>query len=174
MAPERPTARLEHAGPTRLRARVVRQERSRATLERVRREIAARPGVHEVRVNGATGSVLVEGPDRDQLHEAVSEALHLVRSFSGEESPDRGVEQVVRLVRTADRRLQAATDGRISLRWLVPAAFVGLGVRQFFQQGFTLGTIPWYVLLYYGADSFLKLYPEHAPASGGGTAAPAD
>ena len=31
------------------------------------------------------------------------------------------------------------------------------------DRPFTLGTIPWYVLLYCGADSFLKLYTEHAP-----------
>jgi hypothetical protein len=44
-------------------------------------------------------------------------------------------------------------------------AGVDAGVRQLMAQGLTLGSIPWYVLLYYGVDSFLKLYPEHAPAN---------
>jgi hypothetical protein len=30
-------------------------------------------------------------------------------------------------------------------------------------EGLTVGAVPWYVLVYYGVDSFLKLYPEHAP-----------
>ena len=45
----------------------------------------------------------------------------------------------------------------------MPAAFVSVGVRQLLAEGLTLGTVPWYVLIYYGVDSFLKLYPEHAP-----------
>jgi hypothetical protein len=71
------------------------------------------------------------------------------------------------MVRAADVRLQAATHGRISLRWLVPAAFVAPGLRQLAREGFTVGTVPWYVLLYYGADSFLKLYPEDRPETTG-------
>ncbi|MDQ6691903.1 MAG: hypothetical protein M3Z13_03960, partial [Candidatus Dormibacteraeota bacterium] len=57
---------------------------------------------------------------------------------------------------------------RLSLKWIVPATFATMGVRQLMIQGFKLGTIPWYVLLYYGADSFMKLYPEHAPQPDGG------
>jgi hypothetical protein len=40
---------------------------------------------------------------------------------------------------------------------------VALGLRQLARDGLTVGAVPWYVLIYYGADSFLKLYPEHRP-----------
>lgn len=165
MEPQRPTAKLEHVGPGRVRARVIRAHRSGRALERVRETLAANPAVAHAEVNPATGSVLVHGPDPGQLEQAMSEALVLIRSLGGEEAPEAGVERVVSLVQTADQRLRDATGGQVSLRWLPPTAFVGLGIRQLLNQGLAIGPVPWYVLLYYGVDSFLKLYPEHAPAT---------
>lgn len=165
---DRPTAKLEHASPGRVRARVLRGHRSPATMERVRVRLKAAPGVSHVEVNPATGSVLLRGPNRARLEEALNDALVVFRSLGGEEPADQGVGQVVDLVRAGEERLRQATGGRFSLRWLVPATFVGLGVRELLRQGLTIGTIPWYVLLYYGLDSFLKLYPEHGPLSGAG------
>jgi hypothetical protein len=162
--PQRPTATLEHVGPGRVRARVVRSHRSGPALERVRQVLAAHPAVALAEVNPASGSVLVHGADPRQLAEALDQALELVRSLQGEEAPEAGVERVVGLVRGVDRRLREATGGQVSLRWLAPSIFIGLGVRQLLRQGLTIGPLPWYVLLYYGVDSFLKLYPEHAPA----------
>jgi Heavy metal associated domain 2 len=159
---ERPHARLVHATRGRARVRVDRAHRSPEQMEHVRRQLAAQPGVHEVEVNRATGSVVVRGHHRDELVAALSGTLTLVGSLKGDE-PEQGVDVLVGAVRAANQRLTRATGGRLSLRWLVPAVFVSLGVRELMRQGLTVGTIPWYVLLYYGIDSFLKLYPEHAP-----------
>jgi hypothetical protein len=136
-------------------------------MERVRDVLAAQPGVTHAEVNPSTGSVLVHGLDPRKLETAMNEALTLVKTLQGE-SPEAGVDQLVGLVQTADQRLREVTGGRVSLRWFVPTAFVAVGVRQLLQQGFTVGTVPWYVLLYYGVDSFIKLFPEHAPSQDAG------
>jgi hypothetical protein len=131
--------------------------------------LAAQPGVTHAEVNSSTGSVLVHGIDRRKLEAAMNEALTLVEALRGVESPEAGVDHVVGLVQTADQRLKEATGGRVSLRWFVPTAFIAAGIRQLLLQGFTIGTVPWYVLLYYGVDSFIKLFPEHAPGQDAGT-----
>jgi hypothetical protein len=132
-------------------------------MERIKRRLEAQPGVQHVEVNTRTGSVLVQGDRDDQLRSALEDALNIVRSVQEGEPSDQAVTAIVEVVKAADSRVRELTAGRISLRWLVPATFVGLGIRQLMAQGLTLGNVPWYVLMYYGVDSFLKLYPEHAP-----------
>lgn len=167
-------ARLEHHTDGRVRVRVAREGRSVEHMDAVRRKLSSNPAVRHVDVNPRTGSVLLQGEDVRALVEALSEVLDVVAEAGGPEAPTAGVESLVLLVKKTDRRLKRATGQRFSLRWLVPAAFIAAGVRQLMRQGFTLGTIPWYVLLYYGVDAFLKLHPEHAPRARASPADPAD
>ena len=164
VSPEpRVRARLEHRSEGRVRARVSRGYRSPKQMEAVRHRLSAHSSVRNVVVNHRTGSVLLEGKDTRALEDALKEVFEVVEEAATGEISPAGVESVVLLVRKADNRLRRTTGERFSLRWLVPAAFVAAGIRQLVREGPTLGAIPWYVLLYYGVDSFLKLYPEHAP-----------
>ena len=156
-------ARLEHRSDGRVRARVWRDYRSPEQMEGVRSKLSTHSAVHNVEVNHRTGSVLLEGEDTRALEDALKEVFEVVEEAATGEIPAAGVESVVLVVRKADSRLRRTTGERFSLRWLVPAAFIAAGIRQLLREGPTLGMIPWYVLLYYGVDSFLKLYPEHAP-----------
>jgi hypothetical protein len=126
-------------------------------------ELAQHPAVRNVEVNSRTGSVLVTGEGTGRLRSAVSDVLTLIESVGHEESREAGVEATVQLVKRADQKLRGVTNGRFSLRALVPALFISVGIRELLKQGLSLGTIPWYVLIYYGVDSFLKLYPDYAP-----------
>ena len=148
-----------------MRASVENGERSPEQLNRIKRRVEEQPGVRNVEINLATGSVVVQGDSEAQIRRALDTAVVLVGSVSDGEPSEQVVEAVVRAVQAADQKVRQGTGGAISLRWLVPATFVGLGVRQLIAQGFTIGSIPWYVLLYYGVDSFLKLHPEHAPVA---------
>jgi hypothetical protein len=132
-------------------------------MEQLKHRLESRPGIERVQVRPTTGSILVEGRRDEQIDAALHEVFDLVRVFAEGEPSERAVELVVEAIRSADGRVKDVTGGWLSLRWLVPATFVGVGVRQLLAQGLTLGNVPWYVLIYYGVDSFLKLYPEHAP-----------
>ena len=132
-------------------------------MERLRTQLSADPAVRSVQVNQRTGSVLVHGERNAELEGAIGRTLELVEEAGPEGLPEAGVEALVLLVRDVDRRLRRATSGHLSLSWLVPATFVGVGVRQLMREGLTIFSVPWYVLMYYGVDAFLKLYPQHAP-----------
>lgn len=153
---------LEHKSEGRIRLRVPKSRRNPEALERVQRHLESMPGVERASVNPLSGSILVEGQRTDALHAALHEVIDIVARNEGREN-EVPIEVAVDLVKLVDAKLSEVSDGRVSLRWLVPGAFVAVGIRQLLREGFTLGTVPWYVLLYYGVDSFLKLYPEHAP-----------
>ncbi|HLH68647.1 MAG TPA: hypothetical protein VKY90_06365 [Candidatus Dormibacteraeota bacterium] len=159
----RPIARLEHEAPGRLRVRLGREHRSPERMRPLAQDLARHPAVDAVRTNVRTGSILVTGEPVAPLRQAVGEFLELVQEEGPERLPTVGVQAAVDLVKEVDGLLARVTGGRLSLRWLVPAAFVTVGIRQLLAQGLAVGTVPWYVLIYYGVDSFLKLYPEYAP-----------
>jgi cation transport ATPase len=159
----KPHARLEHRSPGRVRARVPKGERNPVRMQEIQDELAQHPNVRHVEVNSATGSVLVTGEGTHRLQSALADVLTLIESAAQEESQEAGVDATVQLVKTADQKLRGLTNGRFSLRALVPATFITLGVRQLLRQGLSIGVVPWYVLVYYGVDSFLKLYPHYAP-----------
>ena len=161
--PSKLSARLEHRSPGRVRARVALEHRTVDALEPVRGHLASHPSVGKVTINHRTGSVLVEGPKTQALHSALDDVLEIFESGSPEQAEDAAVSQAVGAIRRMDQELSGMTGGRVSLRWLIPSAFIFAGVRQLVTQGLGVGSLPWFVLLYYGVDSFLKLYPEHAP-----------
>jgi len=132
-------------------------------MEQVRRQLEARPDVRAVEVNPMTGSVLVRGDDANGLETALREVLEVVEAAGPENAQEAGLESAVILLKEVDSRIMRSTHGRMSLRWLVPAGFVAIAIRQLLRNGLTVGELPWFVLLYYGVDSFLKLYPQHAP-----------
>jgi len=146
-----------------MRVRVAHEDRSPEVMERLRRELSAQPAVKRVEVNHRTGSILVHGEVSLALEQAIGQSLELVAGAGPENVPEAGIESVVLLVKDLDGLIRRSTGNRLSLRWLVPASFIGLSVRQIMREGLTMGSVPWYVLLYYGVDSFMKLYPHHAP-----------
>lgn len=159
----KPRARLEHRSQGRVRVRVPKGERTPDRMQDVRDRLASHPNVRHVEVNSATGSVLVTGESTHHLQSALADVLTVVESVGQEEAREAGIDATVALVKSADEKLRGLTSGRFSLRALVPTVFVGLGIRQLMRQGLSIGVIPWYVLVYYGVDSFLKLYPNYAP-----------
>ena len=158
-----PPARLEHKSAGRVRVRVERAHRTPREMDRIANRLRGNAAVAAVEMNPLTGSVLVRGTSEVTLLEALGDVLQVISATDPARSIEPGVEAVVGLVKRADGKVREATAGRLSLRWLVPTAFVAVGVRQLLAEGLTIGAVPWYVLIYYGVDSFLKLYPEHAP-----------
>jgi hypothetical protein len=159
----KPTAMLEHRSSGRIRVRLPRGERSPEQMEQIRERLSRHPDVDSVAANPATGSILVTGGRSSPLRSALAEFLTVVESVEQEGAREAGVEATVDLVKKADEKLRHATSGRFSLRALIPALLVSFGIRELLREGLTIGTVPWYVLIYYGVDSFLKLYPQYAP-----------
>ena len=157
------TAVLEHSSPGRMRIRLHKPHRNPETYRRLQSHLQKQPSVQSVEVNQRSGSLLIRASDAEAARIALGQVLDLVQSLAGDGKLEPDVTFLVEAVRNADERIRIATQGKLSLKWLIPATFVSVGVRQLLREGLTLGTVPWYVLIYYGVDSFLKLYPDHAP-----------
>jgi hypothetical protein len=65
-----------------------------------------------------------------------------------------------------DRRLRRGTGGRVDLKMLVPITFGTLAVRQIILTSGSLAPIPWYVLLWYAFDSYVKLHHQASATAG--------
>ena len=157
------TAALEHQSPGRMRIRLHKPHRNPATYQRLRRHLERQPSVDSVEINERSGSLLIGTRDGDAARSALAEVLELVRPLASDDKLEPDMTRVVDAVRIVDERIRIASGGKLSLRWVIPATFLGVGLRQLMREGITLGTVPWYVLIYYGVDSFFKLYPDHAP-----------
>lgn len=129
----------------------------------LQRSIRSHPSVSAVAVNEKTGSIVVQGSP-GKVRGAVDEFLEIVEESGEAGDGEVGIATAVGVVKALDRRVQAVTGHRMRLRFLVPAAFFGLGLRALIVDGLTVGSLPWFVLVYFGIDSFMKLYPEHVPA----------
>ena len=121
--------------------------------------------------HSSQGRVRVRVPSKRRSHRstgrmrgAADEFLEIVEESGDAGKGEVGITTAVGLVKALDRRVQEMTGHRLRLRLLVPATFFGLGIRTLIVDGLTVGSMPWFVLVYFGIDSFLKLYPEHAPA----------
>lgn len=157
------TAVVEHSSPGRMRVRLHKPHRNPETFRRLRNHLEKQASVASVEINERSGSLLIRAADADATRGALSDVLDLVGPMAADDRLEPDVTFLVEAVRSADQRIKAATKGKLSLKWMIPASFLTVGVRQLLAQGLTLGTVPWYVLIYYGVDSFLKLYPDHAP-----------
>lgn len=66
--------------------------------------------------------------------------------------------EVSRVAVKLNQDVRRATNGVVDLRFLLPLSFVLLALRQLIVKGLQLEIIPWYVLAWYGFDSFVKLH----------------
>ncbi|HEX6492271.1 MAG TPA: hypothetical protein VF112_02100 [Candidatus Dormibacteraeota bacterium] len=164
------SASIVHATSSRLRLRVDGDPAEvGGVLDSVAGQAAGHPGVNAVHTDLRTGSALLTwDPEQFDVEAAVElcrkadEALRdivppriagaIERPFSGAAS------RLVTRLSEANRHVAEASAGRIDLRFLVPAGFAALSVRQLMRTGPKVASMPWYALAYYAFDSFVKLH----------------
>lgn len=65
---------------------------------------------------------------------------------------------VKRIASNLNQDVKRLTKGAIDLRFLFSLSLMVLALRQLLIKGLQLEAIPWYVLAWYGFDSFIKLH----------------
>jgi len=168
-------ARIVHHTPGRLRLRVPREALNGRGAEAVHSALAERPGVLQVRVTPLAGSLLVRyDPARAQLADLTAAlqraGLHIAPAVA-EPPPARPDEPTAlgqlidRLAGQLDERVDRATGHRLDLRTLLPVGLGALALRELLAG--RVQAAPWYVLLWWSFDSYLKLRrrPPGGPAS---------
>ena len=165
-----PLARIVHPIPGRMRVRFARGTLSQEALSRLSETVLEVKGVERCEVNCTTACLLIHfdeaGFDADTfavvvggLHESGSPNGTLIVAAPNErdEGPSRLARVINVRLRLVDRRLRRATGDRVDLRTIVPIGFAGLALREILVNSARLPAIPWYVLLWYAFDSYLRL-----------------
>jgi hypothetical protein len=135
------------------------------------RRVAARVGrskrVRHVQANLNTGSVLVTYDPDDPIDLIVEdlrsiglEIADVIEESRQPRTQSTGAAVVRHALGRANAKVHESTQGHFDLRLAVPAIYLALAVRNFFQQRARLRDATWYQLLYWAFDSFFKLHEE--------------
>lgn len=160
---DRASLTLVHASPGRVRLKGD-LEHQRDAIEDTERAIRALSGVSDVRRNPAAASIVILFDDNAITAERILKAIEPMASVVAQESIDDDLgrngnskfgDWVAARSSRADRRVAEASNGAVDLRTLVPAGLFALAARDLLRRG--APRAPWYVLLWYAFDSFIKL-----------------
>lgn len=163
------SAHVLHASPGRVRLRVQREDLESAALAQAERALVGLTGVRGVRKNPLTRSVLItfdaQAVEFEDLITAIAGAGVVIEPIFEEPSvrPARPIDHlIIDLSRRVDERVRQGTGGSLDARTLLPIGLAALAARELLTTG--LSAAPWYVLLWYSFDSFMKLRkPEASP-----------
>jgi hypothetical protein len=167
-----------------MRVRLDPEHRDPAALQQLQQELGSQDGVTAVSTDHRTGSVLVHydgtSLSKDDLVEMLFDVGVVARDLLGAEDVPEGLGRegsgngvaphsdaatsVLDAVTDLDQRISRLTGGKFDLKVLVPAGLGLLALRQVMLNGFGLGQVPGYVLVWYTFDSFYKLHQRKTAA----------
>ena len=166
-----PVVQVVHDSPGRLRLRVPRAAPEDGTWSRAERALTGLAGVQQVRPNALASSLVVYYDDgvvgASALLDALARAgLTVVYSSTDPEPPPAGERShVARSIESffgsADGEVTRLTNGTVDLRTLVPLGLGALALREILAG--RVGPAPWFTLVWWAFDSFLKLQEQRAP-----------
>ncbi|HBB34182.1 MAG TPA: hypothetical protein DDZ80_22595 [Cyanobacteria bacterium UBA8803] len=163
--------------PGRIRFRVAQPHLHGEKIERIANTLQERLDIYKVRTNVQSGSITVFHAEEHSHFEDVYAILRdlgvIFIDVTGKtEIPLPGKSEAATGITNAvfdlNKRVGAATNGIVDLRFLVPLGFSALAVRQLMIKGLQLDFIPWYVLAWYAFDSFIKLHYTSEPQAKNG------
>jgi hypothetical protein len=171
VARSRLPGRVVHQLPGRVRVKLDRRDATPDRLGEIERTLAAVRGIRACRANPTTGTLLIHY-DAEQVD--LPELAGLARAADAialdgqerqaeadDEHPHSSLaQQISARFGGWDRRLRRATGGRVDLKMLLPITFGTLAVRQIVLNPGNLPAVPWYVLLWYAFDSYVKLHHQ--------------
>ena len=165
-------AHMASLTPGRLRIKLHPTSRDPQTMNGIKRGLESHEGVHEVRVNPASGSVTVNYDHRRHSTagilgfledlDVVMESLGHMPTIENHESEggDRlETEGFLAAIDDLNQRISAATGIPINLKLALPLAFVGAGLWSIGRKGLMIESVPGWLFLWLAFDMFVKLHP---------------
>lgn len=174
MSRARHHASIAHHVPGRMRVKVPNAKGDAALLEEIRQTLVGVPGIHDIEINGTTGSVTIhysadthpELPASIDQHQEVfavrrppstklDEMSHLIEEeaeFLAEHSHVARV--VVDFCSKLDRQVKQATGNAVDLKVLIP---LGLAAVTFIEIGATAATPVWVTIGLFSLNHFVEL-----------------
>jgi hypothetical protein len=159
--------------PGRLRLKLHPQGRDRAAMDNLQTQLQSLPGIDNVRLNPAAGSLTVH---YDRTHHSMAGILRfledldvVVDSIAHLPSLDNGTEgnrnggpqpEFITAINALNQRLRNTTGLPIDLKQLLPLAFAGAGLWSIARRGLMIDRVPGWLLLWFAFDIFVKLHSE--------------
>ncbi|MEA5506296.1 hypothetical protein VB735_24930 [Halotia wernerae UHCC 0503] len=153
------STRVVSSTPGRLRLRVAHSHRQLKKMQRIASALKANPHINQVKTNVHHGSIVINHDGEDGSLEnvlATLQDLGIIFADIAEGNTEAAAGLSAAFI-DLNQRVKQATDGTFDLRILFPLGLASLSLRQLFNKGLQLETIPWYVLAWYAFDSFIKL-----------------
>jgi cation transport ATPase len=178
---------VAHQVPGRVRMKIPEGKGNPALLKQIADTFAAIPGIEQVTVNPATGS-LVMHYDVDQHDEFHGGLQHHVRQAGGCHAPATEIDEFARKIeeeaeflarnsesaravvdffKKLDREIRVATDNNVDLKILLAAGIIGFTVLE---VGAAAATPVWVTLTLFGLNHVIEMHTRHG--DGGPAAVP--
>lgn len=160
--------------PGRIRFKLHSQNRDKETMERLKHNLEAQEGIHNVRLNPACGSVTVHyDHSRHSMSSILSfledmdvivESIGHLPSVGENEDLDYGGEkpEFIAAVNDLNWRIRRTTGLPVDLKLMLPLAFVGAGAWSISRKGLMIESVPGLLFLWLAFDMFVKLHSAHA------------
>lgn len=149
-----PKGNCVHVAPGRVRVRVPERRGNAAFFARAREVLAACPGIEEVTINAATGSILLRHrADLPDIAAFAAERGIFLLAEAGRKKR-QFYQTVVGAYRTADERISRLSGGEIDLPGAATLSLAAAGLYQISKGRF--GAPAWYTAFWYALNIFLK------------------
>ena len=165
-------ARVTSLTPGRLRIKLHPTSRDPQMMHGIKRRLESQEGVHDVRVNPASGSVTVK---YDHQHHSTAGILGLLEDIdvvvesighvpTVEDGEIEGSDRLetagfLAAIDDLNQRIYEATGIPINLKIAVPLAFVGAGIWSIGRKGLMIESVPGWLFLWLAFDMLVKLHP---------------
>jgi hypothetical protein len=168
----RHSARIASLVPGRIRLKLHDAGRGRAVLDRIKQELESREGVHDVKVNGTSGSFTVRYDETRHGAAGILGWLEdldvLVESVGHFPSVDPGNAPVggfLAAIEDLNQRIHRATGLPVDVKLVLPLTFAGAGVWSILRRGLMIEAVPGWLFLWFAFDTFVKLHPNRTDPS---------
>ena len=169
----RHSARIASLVPGRLRIKLRRGDESAGLLQRLKSRLEEREGVHQVKVNPASGSLTLHYDharhgtagvlglleDVDVMVESIG---HLPSIDGAEGIAEAGF---VGAAEDLNRRIHRWTGLPVDIKLLLPLLFLAAGLWSTARKGLMVEAVPGWLFLWFAFDVFVKLHPPDRAAA---------
>lgn len=171
-------ARVVSSVPGRIRVKVHKKKRTPTLMKEAKKNINAHDGIHDVRLNHATGSITVRYDHERHSKESVMKLLEdfdVVFQSMGEEADLTDSEGgkggfasagFLGALNDLNGRIYGTTGVPVDLKILMPLLFAGAGLWSISKRGLMIEAVPGWLFLWFAFDMFVKLHPSEGPKPG--------
>ncbi len=175
-------AKIAHHVPGRMRVKVPNAKGNDELLAEIRQTLVGVPGIHNVEMNGATGSVTIHYcPDtHPELHASIDRHQEVFAVAAERRPPSTKLDEMTHLIQeeaeflaehshtarlvvdfcsSLDKKIKQVTNNSVDLKVLVP---LGLAAVMFVEIGATAATPVWVTIGLFSLNHFVELQAHQA------------